>query len=103
MLILTVIAVVGATGLNAAEAAEKTGEQLFVEHCALCHPDGGNIITPDKTLRKKDLDANKIKTAEDVVKIMRKPGQGMTAFDIKSLSDKDARKIADYIFKKFKK
>lgn len=103
MLTLTVLAVAGATGLNAAEAAEKTGEQLFIEHCAMCHPDGGNIINPKKTLLQKDLAANNIKTAEDAVKIMRKPGAGMTAFDVKALSDKDARKIADYLFKKFNK
>ena len=85
------------------EAAEKTGEQLFKEHCSMCHPEGGNIVNPKKTLLKKDLEINNIKTAEDVVKIVRKPGPGMTTFDVKSLSDKDARMIADYIFKKLNK
>ncbi len=103
ILFLIAIAVVGSTGMNSMEAAENTGEQLFKVHCSMCHPEGGNIISPKKTLLKKDLVANNVKTAEDVIKIMRKPGPGMTAFDMKSISDKDARKVADYIFKKFKK
>jgi len=101
--LLIAIAIVGSLGMNSTEAAERTGEQLFIEHCAVCHPEGGNIISPKKTLQKKDLDANNIKTGDDVIKLMRKPGPGMTAFEQKSISDKDARKIADYIFKKFTK
>lgn len=103
MLIFIASSVVGLTSMAYLEAAEKTGEQLFKEHCTMCHPDGGNIINPKKTLLKKDLEKNNIKTGEDVVKIMRKPGPGMTTFDVKSLSDKDARMIADYIFKKLNK
>jgi len=93
----------GSIGLNSVEAAEKTGEQLFIEHCVVCHAEGGNIINPKKTLLKKDLLANNIKTADDVIKTIRKPGPGMTAFDVKTISDNEARKIADYIFKKFNK
>jgi cytochrome c6 len=99
-LLLIACVVVGLASVTYSEATEKTGEQLFKEHCSMCHPEGGNIINPKKTLLKKDLEINKIKTAEDVVKIVRKPGPGMTTFDVKSLSDKDARMIADYIFKK---
>ncbi|MEK6744493.1 MAG: c-type cytochrome [Nitrospirota bacterium] len=101
ILLLILIAVVGSTGMKSMEAAEKTGEQLFVEHCVMCHPDGGNIINPKKTLLKKDLAANNIKTADAVIKLMRKPGTGMTAFSTSLISDTEARKISDYIFKKF--
>lgn len=101
ILFLFAIGVGGSSFTNRLEAADKTGEQLFKEHCSMCHPEGGNIINPKKTLLKKDREANNIITAEDALKIMRKPGPGMTAFDKNSLSDKDARKIADYIFKTF--
>lgn len=84
-------------------ADEKEGEALFIEHCALCHPDGGNIVNPKKTLHKKDLASNKIKSKDDIVKLMRKPGPGMTTFDAKTISDKDAKEIAEYILKTFKK
>jgi len=103
ILLFLAIGAAGLTSMTNLEAAEKTGEQLFKEHCVMCHPEGGNIINLKKTLLKKDLEANNIKTADDAVKIMRKPGPGMTIFDVKSLSDKDARMIADYIFNKLNK
>jgi cytochrome c6 len=33
---------------------------------------------------------------------MRNPGQGMTTFDEKTIPDKEAKEIADYILKTFK-
>ncbi len=86
----------------ATEGGKKSGEALFKENCSPCHAEGGNIINPQKTLHKKDLDANKIKKPEDIVKKMRNPGPGMTKFDEKTISGKDAKKIAEYILKTFK-
>lgn len=83
-------------------AADKTGESEFNKHCVACHAGGGNSIKADKTLSRKDREKHGIKTVKDVVNIMRKPGQGMTAFDKKTLSDKQAKAIADYIIKTFK-
>lgn len=83
-------------------AADNTGETKFKEHCTACHADGGNVIKADKTLSRKDREKHGIKTAKDIVKIMRNPGEGMTAFDKKTLSDKEAKAIADYIIKTFK-
>jgi cytochrome c6 len=83
-------------------ASEKQGESLFKEHCSLCHPDGGNIVNPKKTLQKKDLEANNIKSKDDILKLMRKPGPGMTAFDEKTVPEKSAKEIAEYILKAFK-
>jgi cytochrome c6 len=91
-------------------SSEKSGEALFKEHCSSCHPDGGNILNPDKTLYKKDLEAYNIRTAEDIVKKMRNPGPapthpqkwvGMTMFDVTKISNDEALKIADYILKTF--
>ena len=93
-----------AVGSMAAE--EKTmkasGEKEFNEHCAVCHPEGGNIINSAKTLKKKDLDANGIKTSADIVKLIRNPNAGMTKFGKKTISDKNAKAIADYIMMTFK-
>jgi cytochrome c6 len=83
-------------------AADNTGETKFKEHCTACHAGGGNIIKADKTLSRKDREKHGIKTAKDIVKTMRKPGEGMTAFDKKTVSDKEANAIADYILKTFK-
>lgn len=81
--------------------AAKSGEELFKQHCAVCHPDGGNIINPKKTLLRENREANGIKTAEDIIKNMRNPGPGMTKFDETMLPEQDARAIADYVMKTF--
>ncbi len=84
-----------------ATGANKTGEALFKQNCAICHVGGGNIVNPQKTLHKKDREAHNIKKAEDIVKIMRNPGPGMTKFDEKTIPDKQAHEIAEYILKTF--
>jgi len=73
----------------------------FEEHCAVCHPKGGNIVKPDKTLSKKSLTAHGIKSEKDIVAKMRNPGPGMNKFDAKQVSDKEATAIAGYILKAF--
>jgi cytochrome c6 len=80
----------------------KAAEELFKHNCAVCHPDGENVINKDKTLHKKDLDEHGIKKPADIVKLMRNPGPGMKRFDEKTISDKDAIEIAKYILKTFK-
>ena len=86
----------------ASAVSADQGEALFKQHCALCHPEGGNIINPKKTLKKKDLHANSIKSASDIVGVMRNPGPGMNSFDAKTIPDADAKKIAEYILNTFK-
>jgi cytochrome c6 len=99
------IAMIGILVLSGgvASAAGAPGETLFMQHCVACHPDGGNIINPQKTLNKKSMEANKVKTADDIIRIMRNPGPGMTKFDEKMIPAKEARQIADHILKTFNK
>jgi cytochrome c6 len=80
----------------------KTGETLFKEHCAVCHPDGGNIINPQMTLQKKSLAEHGITKPKDIINKMRNPGPGMTKFDEKTVPDAEAKKIAKYILNTFK-
>jgi len=102
VLVLSVGLTISAAGLYAAEKKESKGANLFQQHCAACHPAGGNIIKAAFTLHKKDLDAHGVKTAMDIVGKMRNPGPGMTRFDAKTISDKDGKEIAEYILKTFK-
>ena len=88
-------------GFAKEEAKATSGEELFTKHCAECHPKGRNIVNPMKTLHKKDRDVNNVKTSQDIINKMRNPGPGMTQFDKATISDKDAKKIADYIIKTF--
>jgi cytochrome c6 len=100
-----VLVVVGvcliAASAFAVKKEEKSGEALFITNCKVCHPDGGNIVNPAKTLHKKDREAHTIKTIDDIIKTMRNPGPGMTKFDEKTISNHDAKEIAEYIFKTF--
>ncbi|MDA8082990.1 MAG: c-type cytochrome [Nitrospiraceae bacterium] len=86
------------------------GAALFRANCAACHPNGGNIMNPRKTLHKKDRVKNGIITADDIIRKMRNPGPspthpqdwaGMKMFDEQKISNADARRIAQYILKTF--
>lgn len=79
----------------------EAGRKSFIEYCSVCHPDGGNIIKPDKTLRKDALRDHGISTAEDIVAKIRNPGPGMTRFDKATIPDNTAKEIAEYILKTF--
>ncbi len=95
-ILLAAVAVSVSMMSAAAFAAETGGEAIFKAKCASCHPDGGNIINPKETLRG-------IKDAKKITTKIRKGGGGMTAFDAKAISDADAKLVADYIIKTFKK
>jgi cytochrome c6 len=81
---------------SAAFAAPAGGEATFKAKCASCHPDGGNIMNPKETLKG-------MKDSKKIISKIRKGGGGMTAFDAKAISDADAKLLADYIIKTFKK
>lgn len=80
----------------------RDGESLFKQYCASCHPDGGNVSDPERTLFGSALKRNRIATPEDIVRVMRNPLSRMIRFDPSTLSDKDARAIAEYILKTFR-
>jgi len=80
----------------------RDGAALFRQYCSSCHPDGGNVSDPKRTLHGSVLRSNGITTPEDVIKIMRNPLSRMIRFDPSTLSDKDARAIAEYILVTFK-
>ncbi len=79
-----------------------SGEEIFAQHCAGCHSEGGNTVNPRKTLHKKDLEADNIKTPGDIVSRMRNPGVGMPRFERNVITDRDAEKTAEYILSTFK-
>lgn len=95
ILMATVVVSVGMISA-VAFAAETGGEAIFKMKCASCHPDGGNIMKPKATLKG-------IKNSKKIITQVRKGGGGMPAFDTKSVSDADAKLLADYIIKTFKK
>jgi len=82
--------------------ASSQGEELYQKHCSSCHPNGGNIINAQKTLHKQSLEANGVKTVDDIVDKMRHPGPGMMTFDETTLPDAQAKAIAEYVLATFK-
>lgn len=102
-----VVIIVLTIGLAACSGRDRSGSglpggELFLRHCSGCHPEGGNSKYPPKSLDRFTLAANGIRTADDIVAVMRHPGQGMTRFDRRTIGDADARKIADYILATFR-
>ncbi len=95
-----VLAVAGS--VLAASTAFAQGREIFKTKCASCHPSGSNIINKEKTLFKRDLDRNKLKSVDALVRYMRNPGPGMTKYDMKDLPDKDAREVAKYIIQSYR-
>ena len=91
------------TGFCDTKEGEKIdGKKEFAEHCAVCHPNGGNVVNAKKLLSMKSLNANGVKSAKDITGKIRNPGPGMTKFDEKTISNKEAMAIAEYIMKTFK-
>jgi len=82
----------------AAPAFSADGKALFEKHCAVCHPDGRNIINPNKTLKQNDLMANGITGPGEIVRKMRDPGPGMRVFTEADLPQAEADAIARYIW-----
>jgi cytochrome c6 len=95
ILTATVVLSVGIMS-TVAFAAANSGEAIFKAKCASCHPDGGNIVNPKETIKG-------IKNSKKIITQVRKGGNGMPAFDAKAISDADAKLLADYIMKTFKK
>ncbi|MEW6721429.1 MAG: c-type cytochrome [Thermodesulfobacteriota bacterium] len=102
------------TGKKVAAAAEPpkdpaagtpamiSGEASFRKYCNACHAGGGNIIRPGKSLHRKDLETNGVRTTDDIVRLIRNPGPGMPKYDGKSIPEAEARAIAAYVLDTFK-
>jgi cytochrome c6 len=80
----------------------RSGEALFKQYCSSCHPNGGNVSDPERTLFASALKRNHITSADDIIRIVRRPISRMIRFDESTLSDKDARIIAEYVLTSFK-
>jgi cytochrome c6 len=104
LFVAVIVSMLCSLSIAAAEDNTKAipGEKLFAQHCAVCHPQGGNIVNSKKTLGKKALAANNIKTETDIIKVLRNGASGMPKFDEDAISKKDAQEITHYILNTFK-
>jgi len=91
--------IITAGGISPAGAGDGAG--VFQQYCAVCHPNGGNIINPNRTLGRADLKKYGINGPADIVKLMRNPGPAMRVFPRSDVSDADAKAVAKYVWKEF--
>lgn len=74
----------------------EKGEKLFQMNCALCHPNGNNIIIPEKNLKKDNLESNGMNSISSISYQITNGKNGMPAFgDL--LIQEDIQTIANYI------
>ncbi|QPN68720.1 c-type cytochrome [Synechococcus sp. CBW1006] len=75
----------------------SSGAQLFENHCAGCHLQGGNIIRRGKTLKLATLQRNGIADAEAVAAIAR-AGLGQMSGYAEVLGDEGVSVVAAYVW-----
>jgi len=75
------------------------GESLFLKNCAVCHPSGKNLILPEKSLKKENLEANGMTSINSLTYLIRNGKNGMPAFGNR-LDEKNIKKISYYILLK---
>jgi len=63
---------------------ENIGEELFNEHCIMCHPEGSKI--------------EHIREPADIAKVIRNPKGSMPEFNEDKISDQDATLLSKFIF-----
>lgn len=96
------VCLLAVTGPANGAQQEHPGAAAFREYCLVCHPHGGNIVDPGKSLHKKDMAAHNIKTPDDIIRIIRNPGPLMPGFDENAIPDRVAKDIAEYILETFR-
>jgi len=93
---------VGCSTGSRPETSGASGEELFLRRCAGCHPQGRNLLYPQKDLKRLTLVANGISTPQDIKRILRNPGKGMPQFGPAVISDAEALRIGTYVLETFR-
>lgn len=94
-IIMAVIFLVTGIGVGQDAKKGKTGREEYQTSCSPCHPDGGNVIKPEKPLRG----SKKLANFKTFLSWIRKPVQNMTAFSPAEISDKQAQELYDFILR----
>lgn len=82
---------------RAAWAGELSGAQLFQNHCAGCHVNGGNILRRSKTLKLAALERNGI-TGPGAIATIAAQGRGQMSGYAAVLGDGGAEAVAAYVW-----
>lgn len=72
------------------------GAKLFANNCAACHAGGKNVVNPQKTLQKADLEKWEMYDASKIVTQVTNGKAAMPSFKGR-LSDSDIADVAAYV------
>ncbi len=78
------------------------GEHLFIQNCAGCHINGGNIIRRQKTLKLSALKRNGIDNTESIARIAREGIGSMSGYK-EVLGEGGDQIVANWIFSQAQK
>jgi cytochrome c6 len=79
-------------------AKGRSGEAIYKESCASCHPKGGNVIKPKDILKG----SKRMKDAKVFLAWLRKPVQPMPPYPASKISDGEAEALYAYIVEQLK-
>jgi cytochrome c6 len=95
LLIALLMLLMGPAHCNGAGSTQ--GAELFQQHCAACHRNGGNIIRRGKTLKLKALERQGIASADAIAQIAREGVGQMSGYgDV--LGPEGDRIVAEWIW-----
>ena len=87
------VALLSVAGFGQEAAKSKIGEEEFKENCSSCHPNGGNVIKPEDTIKGSPM----LKDFETFLSWIRKPVQPMPTFSASQISEEQAKQLYDFI------
>ena len=97
LLALVVLVFWPKTAWAGALSGDLSGAQLFQNHCAGCHVNGGNILRRSKTLKLAALERNGITTPAEIAAIVVQ-GRGQMSSYAAVLGDGGAEAVANYVW-----
>ena len=76
----------------------NNGKILFLNNCIICHKNGGNVIIPEKNLKREALEENGMNNFDAITYQVINGKNGMPAFGGR-LEQKEIEEIAQYVLK----
>lgn len=83
-------------GAPAIAGDAASGASVFSANCAACHSGGLNVVNPQKTLQKGDLETYGMNSPEAIITQVKNGKSAMPAFTGR-LTDKQIEDVAAYV------
>ena len=99
-IIFCIFFIIGPKNLQALDS--NSGQNIFKNHCAGCHINGGNIIRRSKNLKISSLKRNGIDNPESIAQIARE-GIGIMQGYEDRIGDKNDQIVAKWIWEQAQK